>query len=66
VRTTEHAQGWEVDGLGRRVDALEERLDRRDRERLERQQNRFNGLMLLFWLVWAAAMGGMVVLAAQS
>ncbi len=59
MRTMDNASQWEVDGLARRLDALEKRLDRRDRERLE------NG-MLLFWIVWAAVIGGMVVLAAQS
>jgi hypothetical protein len=45
----EHAYGWEVEGLSRRLDVLEERLARRDRERLE-------NAMMLFWVVWVAAM----------
>jgi hypothetical protein len=59
MRTTEHAYGWEVNGLARRLDALEERLNRRDRERLQ-------NAVLVFWTLWGVAIGAMVVLAALN
>jgi hypothetical protein len=59
MRTTEHACGWEVDGLARRLDALEERLNRRDRERLQ-------NAMLVFWMVWIAAIASLATLAVVS
>jgi hypothetical protein len=66
MRTTEYAYGWEVEGLERRLRALEERLDRRDRARSERQQKRLECVMLAFWILWAAAIGAIVTTAALS
>lgn len=49
------APQWEVDALARRLERVEERLDRRDQERIR------NG-MLLFWVVWAIGIAGIVAL----
>jgi len=56
---TEYAYSWETKGLERRLDALEERLTRRDQQRL---QNAF----VLFWTGWGAGIGALVTAAALS
>jgi hypothetical protein len=66
VRTAEHAYAWEVEGLARRVEALEERFDRHDRERWERGQKRLEQVMLGFWILWGVAIGAMVATAALN
>jgi hypothetical protein len=59
MRMTEQAYSWEVKGLERRLTAVEERLNRRDRER-------FRNALLLLWLLGGTAVAGLVVLAALS
>jgi hypothetical protein len=59
MRTTEQVYRWEVDGLARRLEALEDRLRRRDQDRLQ-------ALALGFWMLWAAAISAMVMAAALT
>jgi len=59
MRATEQVYKWEVDGLARRLEALEERLRRRDEDRLQ-------NMALVFWMLWAAAMSAMVTASALT
>jgi hypothetical protein len=59
MRSTEHVYRWEVDDHSRRLDRIEERLARRDQERMR-------NTVLLFWFLWAAMIAAMAVVAAQS
>lgn len=46
-----------IDPIG--LESLEERLNRRDRER-------FDNTMFFFWIVWTAVIAGMLVYAALT
>ncbi|HEY7456899.1 MAG TPA: hypothetical protein VH703_06450 [Solirubrobacterales bacterium] len=59
MSTMDEARKWEVNSLERRVKSVEERLDRRDRER-------FRNAMLLCWALWVAAIAGIVALTALN
>lgn len=59
MRTMDEARIWEVKSLERRLESVEERLNRRDRER-------FDNTMLFFWIVWVAVIAGTFVYAALT
>jgi hypothetical protein len=59
MRMTDQVYRWEVDEVARRLKSVEERLNRRDQER-------FRNAMLALWILWAAVVAGLVVLAALN
>jgi hypothetical protein len=56
---TEQVYKWEVDGLRRRLESLEERLD-------NQSQARFRAWTTFLWMFYAAGLTGMLVAAALS